>query len=308
MTGQTFTIAVPDGRQVEVLAAGPESGLPLVMHNGTPVGLAAYPPMVEAAAQRGLRTVMCARPGYGGSTPLPGRRVADVTLDVTAVLDHLGADRFVTLGWSGGGPHALACAARLPGRCLAAASMAGVAPSDAAGLDWAGGMGAENIEEFGAALAGERQLTSFLEPQAAELATITGPAVADGLGGLASAADKAAATGEFADYLAAAFRAAVRCGIAGWRDDDLAFVADWGFTMAELGAGAPVAIWQGDQDMMVPWAHGQWLAGHVPGARAHLLPGEGHLTLGVTSFGAILDDLLDLAVLTDGPAPGPEEG
>jgi len=251
--------------------------------------------MIEAAAQRGLRMVTCARPGYGASTPRPGRRVADVTQDVTAVLDELGAAHFVTVGWSGGGPHALACAARLPGRCLAAASMAGVAPHSAEGLDWVAGMGAENIEEFGAALAGEGPLTSFLEPAAAELATVTGPAVAESLGGLVSAADKAVAGGEFADYLAASFRAAVRTGIAGWRDDDLAFVADWGFTMAEVGAGAPVTIWQGDQDMMVPPAHGTWLAGHVPGARAHLLPAEGHLTLGVTSFGAILDDLLDLA-------------
>jgi pimeloyl-ACP methyl ester carboxylesterase len=83
-------------------------------------------------------------------------------------------------------------------------------------------------------------------------------------------------------------------GIAGWRDDDLAFTADWGFTMADASAGAPVAVWQGDQDMMVPYSHGQWLAAHIPGARAHLLPGEGHLTL-VHSIGAILDDLLDLA-------------
>ena len=118
--------------------------------------------------------------------------------------------------------------------------------------------------------------------------------MAAGLGDLASAADKAAVTGEFADYLAASFRAAVAGGIAGWRDDDLAFVTDWGFTMADAGAGAPVAVWQGDQDMMVPWSHGQWLAAHIPGARAHLLPGEGHLTL-VHAFGAILDDLLDLA-------------
>jgi len=156
-------------------------------------------------------------------------------------------------------------------------------------------MGAENIEEIGAATAGEAQLTRYLEAEAASLATITGPEVADSLGDLISAADKAAATGEFADYLAASFRAAVRTGIAGWRDDDLAFASDWGFTMAEAGAGAPVAVWQGDQDMMVPWAHGNWLAVHIPGAVAHLLPGEGHLTLGITSFGAILDDLLAMA-------------
>ena len=295
MTAETFTVYLADGRQVEVLAAGPEAGLPLVMHNGTPAGLVAYQAMIEAAAARGLRLIMCARPGYGDSTPHPGRRVADVTGDVAAVLDELGAPHFVTAGWSGGGPHALACAARLPGRCRAAASMAGVAPYQAEGLDWLAGMGAENVTEFGAAVAGEQPLTSYLETEAAGLATITGPQVAEGLGDLGSAVDKAAATGEFADYLAASFRAAVRSGIAGWRDDDLAFVADWGFTMAEAGGGAPVAIWQGDQDMMVPWAHGHWLAARVPGARAHLLAGEGHLTLGGTSFGAILDDLLSLA-------------
>ena len=294
MTADTFTVYLADGRRLEVLAAGPDDGLPLVMHNGTPIGLVAYAPMVDAAARRGLRLVMCARPGYGDSTALPGRRVADVTGDVAAVLDELGVARFVTVGRSGGGPHALACAARLPARCLAAATMAGVAPFTAEGLDWLDGMGAENVEEIGAATAGEAQLTSYLEAEAASLATITGPEVADGLGDLISAADKAAATGEFADYLAASFRAAVRTGIAGWRDDDLAFASDWGFTMAEAGAGAPVAVWQGDQDMMVPWAHGSWLAAHIPGARAHLLPGEGHLTLGYT-FGAILDDLLDLA-------------
>jgi pimeloyl-ACP methyl ester carboxylesterase len=169
-------------------------------------------------------------------------------------------------------------------------------------------MGEENVTEFGAAMAGEEPLTRYLEAEAADLATITGPAVADGFGSVASAADRAAATGEFADYLAAVLRAAVRTGIAGWRDDDLAFVSDWGFTVAEAGAGAPVAIWQGDQDLMVPWAHGQWLAAHVPGARAHLLPREGHLTLGLTSFGAILDDLLALASLQSPrpPAPRPE--
>jgi pimeloyl-ACP methyl ester carboxylesterase len=295
MAAETLTMYLADGRRLEVLAAGPAGGLPLVLHNGTPVGPVAYTPMADAAAERGLRLVICARPGYGDSTPRPGRRVADVTDDVAAVLDELGAPQFVTVGWSGGGPHALACAARLPGRCLAAATMAGVAPFTAEGLDWLAGMGTENVMEFGAAVTGEEQLTDYLMVEAADLATITGPEVADGLGDLVSAADRAAATGGFADYLAASFRASVRTGIAGWRDDDLAFTSDWGFTMAEVEAGAPVAIWQGDQDMMVPGAHGTWLAAHVPGAEAHLLPGEGHLTLGITSFDAILDGLLALA-------------
>ena len=264
-----------------------------MLQNGTPAGLMAAPAIVAAAAERDLRLVLYARPGYESSTPDPGRRVSGAAADLAAVLDGLGTGPFVTVGWSGGGPHALACAALLPGRCLAAATMAGAAPYHAEGLNWWQGMAPENLAEFEAAGAGPEALTGFLEAAARELASITAAGVAEGLGDLASAADKAAVTGEFADYLAASFRAAVASGVAGWRDDDLAFVADWGFTMADAGAGAPVSVWQGDQDMMVPFSHGQWLAAHIPGARAHLLPGEGHLTL-ADGFGAILDDLLDL--------------
>jgi pimeloyl-ACP methyl ester carboxylesterase len=291
--GQTTTIVpAAGGRQLEVLAAGPEDGLPLVFHNGTPGGLVAFGPMTAAAAERGLRTVMYARPGYGASTPQPGRRVADAAGDVAAVLDALGAEQFVSAGWSGGGPHALASAALLPERCRGAATIAGVAPRDAAGLDWLAGMAGENLAEFAAAAAGEAELTAFLTAEAAQLRDITGEQLIEGLGDLASPADRTVITGEFAGYLAAAFRAALATGIAGWRDDDLAFVADWGFGP---GTGAPVAVWQGDQDMMVPFGHGKWLAAHLPSARGHLVAGAGHLSLAVGQFGEILDDLLSVA-------------
>jgi pimeloyl-ACP methyl ester carboxylesterase len=283
------------GRQLELLVSGPADGLPLVFHNGTPSGLCAFAPMVAAAAERGLRTIMYARPGYGASTPAPGRRVADAADDVAAVLDSLGAEGFVTAGWSGGGPHALACAARLPGRCLAAATIAGVAPYGADGLDWLAGMAGENVAEFGATAAGEAELTAYLTAEAAALRDVTADQVAAGLGDLASAVDRSVITGEFAGYLAGSFRAGMRAGIAGWRDDDLAFIRDWGFG---LESPVPVSVWQGDQDMMVPFAHGQWLAGHWPGARVHLMPGEGHLSLALTRFGDVLDDLLVAAGLT----------
>jgi len=294
MTAEKMIVRTAGERQLEALVSGPPDGLTVVLQNGTPAGLMAAPLIAAATAERGLRLVLYARPGYEGSTPDPGRQVAGAAADLGAVLDALGAAEFVTVGWSGGGPHALACAALLPGRCLAAATMAGPAPRLADGLDWWQGMGQENLAEFQAAEAGQQALTSFLEPAAREMASLTGADVVAGLGDLVSAADKAAVTAEFADYLAASFRAAVAGGVAGWRDDDLAFVTDWGFTMADASLGAPVAVWQGDQDMMVPWSHGQWLAEHIPGARAHLLPGEGHLTL-VHVFGAILDDLMDLA-------------
>jgi pimeloyl-ACP methyl ester carboxylesterase len=297
----------PDGRVIEFLMAGPADGLPLVLHEGTPVGLVLYPPTVRTAGTRGLRVVLAARPGYEGSTPRPGRRVVDVAEDTAAVLDELGAGTSVTAGWSGGGPHALACAAALPGRCLAAASIAGVAPYPADGLDWLAGMGPENVAEFGAALRGEAALTEFLEREAASLSAVTGEGVAKALGGLVIEADKAVLTGEFAEHVAASLRAATSSGVAGWRDDDLAFTRDWGFSLgwspppaqaaqaAQAARPAPVAVWQGDQDQMVPFAHGQWLAAHIKGARVHLMPGEGHLSMTVSAFDRILDDLLDLA-------------
>ena len=294
----------PDGRYIDFLVVGPADGLPLVLHEGTPVGLVLYPPTVQAARIRGLRVILAARPGYEGSTPRPGRRVVDVAGDTAAVLDELGADTFVTAGWSGGGPHALACAAALPGRCLAAASVAGVAPYQAEGLDWLAGMGPENIEEFGAAVQGEAVLTAFLDSAAPMVSTLTGESVAESLGGLVIQADQAVLTGEFADHVAAALRASMNSGIAGWRDDDLAFVKDWGFSLGWESPSpapadpAPVAVWQGDQDRMVPFAHGQWLAANIQGARAHLMPGDGHLSMTVSAFDRILDDLLDMAGLT----------
>jgi len=280
---------VAPGRSVEVLTAGPPGGRTLVFHDGTPAGLVVPPSLLRAAAERGLRLVSYTRPGYGRSDPQPGRRVADAAADVAAVLDHIGAGEFVTAGWSGGGPHALACAALLPGRCRAAATIAGIAPRDAAGLDWLAGMAPENVAEFTAAEQGEAALTEFLGAAAAGLAGVTGDQIAAGLGDLATPADRAVLTGDLAEYLAESFRAALSAGLAGWRDDDLAFAGDWGFLAGQIAV--PVTVWQGDQDAMVPGGHGRWLAGQIPGARARLFPGDGHLTLMFTRIGEILDDL-----------------
>ncbi len=292
---ERLTVQASGGRVLDVLVSGPEDALALVFHTGTPSGLVESGPIAGAAAARGLRTVLYARPGYGNSTPQPGRLVADAAADVDAILAHLRIDEFVTAGWSGGGPHALACAALLPVRCLAAATIAGVAPSDSPGLDWLAGMGEENVEQFSAATAGEADLTRFLDRVAAAVRGVTAAEVADVLGGLVSEADKPVLAGEFAEYQAALFRASLATGIDGWRDDDLAFTKDWGLSLDALGHATPVAIWQGGQDRMVPSAHGEWLAANIPLARARLLPGEGHLTLVTKELGRILDDLLDLA-------------
>ncbi|GAA1958160.1 alpha/beta hydrolase [Catenulispora subtropica] len=283
------TLRLADGRTLEYLVAGPEEGTPLVFHHGTPFAAVLFEPMVEAAARHGLRMVVHSRPGYAGSSPQPGRTIASVTEDVTALLAALDAERFLTVGWSGGGPHALACAALLPGRCLGAATVAGVAPYDAEGLDWLDGMGAENVEEFTAATAGVEPLEAFLTAQVEGLADVQGHQIAAALGDLVSEVDRRVLTDEFAEYTAGAFRKAVSEGIAGWRDDDFAFVGAWGFDLAAVET--PVSIWQGAEDRMVPYAHGRWLAERVPGASVRLLPAEGHLSLMLDKFDAVVADL-----------------
>jgi pimeloyl-ACP methyl ester carboxylesterase len=289
MTTERLTIPTADGRELDVLRHGASDAFPLVFHCGTPNAPDEFPALYEAATGKGWQLVAHARPGYAGSTRQPGRTVADAAGDTAAILDHLSLDRFVTLGWSGGGPHALACAALLPDRCIAAAIVAGVAPFDADGLDFLAGMGPENVEEFAAAARDHDELQAFIDRFGAGMAAITGKEVAASLGGLVDDVDRAALTGEFAETMAGMLRRALSTGTAGWFDDDLAFVKPWGFDLDAIAV--PVSIWQGEHDMMVPFAHGQWLAAHVPGADVHLYDDEGHVSL-VNRLPEILDSLV----------------
>lgn len=287
-----LVVSTPDGRDLDVLVSNPDSGRTLIFHDGTPTAAVPFPQLTEAAARQGMRTITWSRPGYAGSTPQPGRSVADLVVDSDAVLDRLGVNDFVAVGWSGGGPHALAHAALQPQRCLAVATLGGVAPYDGHGLDWLAGMGEENIAEFGAALGGEQPLTEFLTAVASSgLADITADGLANGLGDLVDDVDRAALTGEFAGHLAAAMRAAVSAGIAGWRDDDLAFVKPWGFEVSSISV--PVSVWQGGHDRMVPVEHGRRLIAAIPTATAHLEPREGHMSF-INRLGEILAELSEL--------------
>jgi pimeloyl-ACP methyl ester carboxylesterase len=287
------TITTPDGRALEVFAGPPSEGWTLLWQPGTPVGPVAYPPVLAAAAERGIRVVQYARPGYGRSDRLPGRTVADAAADIVTVLDALEVDRCLTIGWSGGGPHALAAAALLPDRVAGAATLAGVAPFDAHGLDFLAGMGQDNLDEFGAAVAGPAELQAYLEQAARMFGAVTPEDVAAAFGDVVSDVDRASLTGEFAENMAAGLRSALSTGIWGWHDDDMAFIRPWGFDVTSIRV--PVTVWQGDQDRMVPGTHGRWLAAHIPGVRARLEPAEGHLSLAVAALDRIVDDLVDRA-------------
>jgi pimeloyl-ACP methyl ester carboxylesterase len=273
---RTLHLTAPDGRTLEVELSGPDTGLPLIFHNGTPSAGRMFAPMAALGAERGVRHIAYSRPGYCGSDRDAGRTVADCARDVATIADGLGIERFLTVGWSGGGPHALACAA-LSERCAAAATFAGVGPYGAPDLDFMAGMGEDNVEEFGAALRGEDALRPLLEAFAAAVRATTAEQLAEQMQTLLSPVDVAALTGAYADYLLESFQAGLRPGVDGWLDDDLAFTRPWGFDVA--GIAVPVQLWQGDQDLMVPHAHGEWLAARIPGVEARMTAGEGHLTV-----------------------------
>ena len=285
-------LKLPDGRRLDIRVSGPADGLPLVFHHGTPGAGTPIRALERAAHARGLRLVTTSRPGYEGSTRHAGRSVADAADDTSAVLAQIGADRCLVAGWSGGGPHALACAAHL-GPAAAVLVIAGVAPYPAQGLDWMAGMGEGNVTEFNAALAGEEKLRGFLDPQQAELKDATAADIVTSLATLLPDIDRAVLTDEFGEDMAEQFRQALRTGVDGWVDDDLAFIRPWGFTLDEISI--PVMIWQGSADLMVPFAHGRWLAAQLPGSSAHLLQGEGHRSLGLGALGPMLDELVAAA-------------
>ena len=294
-------VTTPDGLHLEVLTMGPIDGYPLIYHSGSPSAAVPYAPFEDVLQRLEMRLVTYSRPGYGTSTPRPARErawtVADDVGDTVAVLDELGIGEFVTLGWSGGGPRALACAALLPARCRAAVSLGGVAPSDAPGLDWTAGMGPENVRDFEAARQGRDVVEPYIAEQVARMPDVTAADITAAFGQLVDEVDAEALTGELAEYVAESFRHAAVQGSVGLLDDTMVIVNPWGFEVTEITA--PVSIWQGGHDLMVPFGHGQWLAANIPGARAHLLDDEGHISL-VHRIEEMLAELRELAGLPRG--------
>ena len=270
-----------DGRTLHVYDAPADDAdarLTVFWQHGTPNTGAPPVPLFPAAAQRNIRWVSHDRPGYGGSTPQPGRSVASAAADVAAIADALGIGRFAVMGHSGGGPHALACAALLPERILGAVSVAGLAPFQAEGLDWFAGMAAGGAAELRAATRGREALAELLASTEFDPEQFT-------------PADHAMFDGPWS-WLGVVAGQALAGGLGGMVDDDLAYVARWGFDPG--GVSAPVLLLHGGADRVVPSSHAEWLARRCRSAQVWLRPDDGHISV-LSSATAALEWLADQA-------------
>jgi pimeloyl-ACP methyl ester carboxylesterase len=282
----TRCLVTEDGRRLTAEEWGDPHGRPVFLLHGTPGSRLGPRPRGPVLYRRGIRLVAYDRPGYGGSERRLGRTVADAAADVSAVADELGIGRFSVVGRSGGGPHALACAALLPHRVIRASVLVGIAPSDAPGLEWRAGMTPANRHDYAIADQGVGRLTEWYESRAAK--TRANPAsMLDFLDPQLPESDRRVLS-DFGikQMLESNFVEAFRESAAGWVDDTLAFLAPWGFELDQINR--PVLLWHGEKDVFAPISHSRWLADRIADAKLRVANGAAH-------FGAVaaLPDVLD---------------
>ena len=268
-------LALADG-SIEYVVDGPEDAPDLLLfHAGTPSAAVRYPSLIRAAAAAGLRTASYSRAGYGASTRRPGRSVADEAAISAALADRLGYERFLTIGRSGGGPVALACAALLPDRVRAAMALASLAPPAEVGPDWESFYTPEQLAEWKALAAGD---VASLVPEFEEAVELFGAMTPRRLSAIAGTPDARSIaldhSRQVEPELVRSMRRAVSRGYFGYLDDNLAQARDWGFRVADIRVR--VVVRHGALDRFVSIEHGRWLAAAIPGARGVFLDDAGH--------------------------------
>jgi pimeloyl-ACP methyl ester carboxylesterase len=286
---ETRTISIGTGRDLCVELAGEPEGKPILVHAGSPGSRHLYGGWIADAQQKGIRLISYDRPGYGGSTALPGHDVASGAQHVRAIAEALGHDRLGIWGISGGGPYALGCAALLPDMAVAVATVASLAPYGVEGFDSFAGMGELNVEDaklfFSDPEAARREMGGAREWILAATPEQSGA----GIKSLLSPVDAAVLTGDLARWLTESQKDGLAPGDQGWWDDGVSQMTSWGFELRDIRV--PVKVWHGRQDRFVPVQHGEWLAASVPGAEADISERDGHLTL-MGRIGEVHDWLL----------------
>lgn len=241
--------------------------------HGTPGSRHGPKPRHSVLYRLGVRLIAYDRPGYGGSTPSAGRSVADAAYDVEAIADDLKIDRFAVVGRSGGGPHALACAALLPTRVARAAVLVSFAHPKA-DLDWFEGMSADNSNSFVTADLDPLRLAETLSRKAERTLRNPESLLAELEKEMTSSDKRVVHDVSIRRQIAQSYVEALRTGPHGWIDDVLALRRDWGFDLSDISV--PVRLWHGEQDRFAPASHTRWLAARIPGAEVHVEPDAAH--------------------------------
>ena len=275
MTTGPAQLTLPDGRRLAWTETGDPQGRPLLWFHGSPSSrLDAAPggPFSEQLADLGVRLIGADRPGYGLSSSHPGRTLLTAADDTAALADALGLDRFAAAGWSGGGPVALAVAARLGHRVTGVAVLAGLAPPHLAGH--------EDLAEaalFELALTDPTSLDAQLHSLAEVMRTDPFTAALTMLGDHLGEADLAAVSEPaFAAAMAASLAEAARGDLVGYGQDLATLARDWQFELADVRQ--PVMLVHGRQDRIVPLRHGQAVVAALPDATLTTTD-DGHLSV-----------------------------
>jgi pimeloyl-ACP methyl ester carboxylesterase len=284
-------VRTADGRRLQVSEEGVADGRPVLVHGGTPSSRVLYEPIVRRAVKQRIRLLAYDRPGYGDSDRDPGRSVADCANDVRAIADALRIERLAVWGISGGGPHAIACAALAPDLVPAAGVLASPAPWGAEGLDWLAGMGNENVEDVELTLSDRVAGLAKHEQERLEMLAATPETIYTTMETLLSPVDRKALTPARTEHLYRSAQVGLAPGVDGWWDDDVAFIEPWGFELEQIRT--PVLLLHGRHDQFVPFSHGEWLAAHIPGVEARLSDDDGHLTLVENHLEAVHEWLLE---------------
>jgi pimeloyl-ACP methyl ester carboxylesterase len=283
-------ISAPGGRTLRISEEGDPAGLPIVWLHGSPGSRLIDAATAARAREKGIRLIGYDRPGYGGSDRHPGRNVADCAADVRAIATALGIERLAVWGISGGGPHAAACAALLEDLVPAVAVLGSIAPYGAPKLDYFAGMGELNVEDMQLQLEDPVASRARGQEERRDLLSADLEGMMERWQSLLAPVDAEALTSEVGAAVLAQIQEGLRPSDEGWWDDGVAHLGDWGFGLTQIRR--PVLVVHGRHDRFVPFSHGEWLAGAIPGAEPMLLEDEGHISLQTRRLDEVEDWLL----------------
>jgi pimeloyl-ACP methyl ester carboxylesterase len=281
---------LPDGRQVGLVTHGDPEGYPVIFCHGTPGSRFGHEFTDQPGKEHGLRVIVAERPGYGLTTADPSFTILGWPDLVTSLADVLGLDRFAVVGYSGGGPYAIACAARLPDRVTALGLMAGVGPSDTPGSE----EGVSKGDLLMMRLAVRRPRLAGLSARLLALVSTRMPKIAfRTFLKEAGPADHDMLVEQGPYALVPYMKGAFAQGPDGTVLDYRLLAEPWGIDLDAVRC--PVDIWQGESDTFVPIRHAEDLASRLPGAQLHRLPNTGHASIQL-QVGAIFEAVAAKAI------------